>query len=139
MSVERLHIDELKRVEKQTATLLKAWQRLQKDQVDLQEKYRQLEAKFTATGEQYLLQLQEKEDSHQQTLREVEEQWQQRYEDEMTQLRQKLTDTQQQHQRELEEVRSEFQARFDTLHNELKQERATKAIMVARIRGVDHE
>ena len=41
---ERLHIDELKRVEKQTNILLKAWRTLNKEHRQLQDDYEKLNA-----------------------------------------------------------------------------------------------
>lgn len=137
MVAERLHIDELKRVEKQTATLLKSWRRLQKDFAQLQEKYDRLEAQFRLAGETHATQLQEKSASHQDALNALESQWQARYDAEVMQIRQELAEANHKHQRELEEVRAEAQARVDALNNELKQEKAVKMAMIARIRGVE--
>ena len=47
---ERLHIDELKRVEKQTNTLLKAWRTLNKNYRQLQEDYDKLNIRHNLTN-----------------------------------------------------------------------------------------
>ena len=50
---ERLHIDELKRVEKQTNTLLKAWRALNKEHRQLQDDYDQLNARHNQSIQEH--------------------------------------------------------------------------------------
>ena len=50
---ERLHIDELKRVEKQTNTLLKAWRTLNKNYRQLQEDYDKLNIRHNLTVQEH--------------------------------------------------------------------------------------
>ena len=50
---ERLHIDELKRVEKQTNILLKAWRALNKEHRQLQDDYDQLNARHNQSIQEH--------------------------------------------------------------------------------------
>lgn len=139
MSVERLPIDELKRIEKQASNVLKRWRKLQKDFADLQNQHAKLQEEFRLTVDKNAEVLAAQGDSHRESLNVLEQQWNTRYERDVAALNQQLQELQQKHDIIFQQQQAENQLRFDALHQELKQERNVKAALIARVRGVDHE
>lgn len=135
--VERLHIDELKRVEKQTNALLKLFRRLQKDYANLQEKYARLENIHKQSVESYITQIDSNKVEHSHALAALEEQWKQRYEEEMAMMQEDMRAKATEHKMALEAQASEFRANLEKVNAELKREKTLNAAMIARIRGVD--
>lgn len=148
--LERLHIDELKRVEKQAATLLKSRQRLQQDFGNLNARFKRLSEQHEAAQISQAAALAEREEQNREALSALEGRWQNKYDQEIATLQADhaeridklqeeiaiLKDTQLQ---ELEASRKERQHAVEALQAELTHEKKINAAMVARIRGVTHE
>ena len=139
MSVERLPIDELKRIEKQASNVLKRWRKLQKDFADLQNQHAKLQEEFRLTVDKNAEVLAAQGDSHREALNVLEQQSNTRYERDVAALNQQLQELQQKHDITFQQQQAENQLRFDALHQELRQERNVKDALIARVRGVDHE
>ena len=94
MSVERLPIDELKRIEKQASNVLKRWRKLQKDFADLQNQHAKLQEEFRLTVDKNAEVLAAQGDSHRESLNVLEQQWNTRYERDVAALNQQLQELQ---------------------------------------------
>ena len=78
---ERLHIDELKRVEKQTNTLLKAWRTLNKNYRQLQEDYDKLNIRHNLTVQDHQETLSQRAEEYRAALEQADQRWRNRYDD----------------------------------------------------------
>ena len=148
--VERLHIDELKRVEKQAGMLLKSWRRLQKESRDLDAKFTRLSEQHEAAQAAHANTLAEREEAHREALAALQTQWQEKYDRETAALeadcaaksgglQEEIVALKSVHLQEMEALREEQQLAIEALRTELARERKVKAAMVARIRGVTDE
>ena len=72
---ERLHIDELKRVEKQTNTLLKAWRTLNKNYRQLQEDYDKLNIRHNLTVQEHQETLSQRAEEYRAALEQADQRW----------------------------------------------------------------
>jgi len=78
---ERLHIDELKRVEKQTNTLLKAWRTLNRNHRQLQEDYDKLNIRHNLTVQEHQETLSQRAEEYRAALEQADQRWRNRYDD----------------------------------------------------------
>ena len=108
---ERLHIDELKRVEKQTNTLLKAWRTLNKN-------YRQLQA-----------------EEYRAALEQADQRWRNRYDDDKSAWAAEREALITANAQALQKQAEEYQEAMDALQAELDQANRRKQAMIDRIRG----
>ena len=125
---ERLHIDELKRVEKQTNTLLKAWRTLNKNYRQLQEDYDKLNIRHNLTVQEHQETLSQRAEEYRAALEQAVQRWRNRYEREAL-----ITANAQALQKQAEE----YQEAMDALQAELDQANRRKQAMIDRIRGVE--
>ena len=148
--LERLHIDELKRVEKQAATLLKSWRRLQKEFRDLDARFARLSEQHETARIDHATALAGREEVHRETLSALEIRWQEKYDRETAalhtdhaaeteKLQEQIVTLKAAHLKEMEASREDRRRAIEALQTELSREKKVKAAMVARIRGVAHE
>jgi len=79
---ERLHIDELKRVEKQTNILLKAWRALNKEHRQLQDDYDQLNARHNQSIQEHQEAQAQRAEEYRASLESADARWRSRYDEE---------------------------------------------------------
>ena len=78
---ERLHIDELKRVEKQTSILLKAWRTLNKNHRQLQDDYDKLNARHNLALQEHQEMLAQRAEEYRIAAEQADERWRNRYDE----------------------------------------------------------
>lgn len=144
---ERLHIDEMKRIEKQVNTLVKSWQKLTKSHAQLEEKYAILNEEMAQV-----------KSKHQEKLTELEQQrseseeaaqlalesavsdegrrWQLKYDETIATHETQLREANEAHQNELNELRLEMERKEQALTKELEQVRKVKDALSNRVLGV---
>lgn len=136
---ERLHIDELKRVERQANTLLKLWRRLNRDYALLSDKFAKLEAAYgedQSSHAAHVLRLQE-EHTHAQAM--SERQWQEKLRWLENDFAEKSRDSAQAHADQLAALQQEHQDQTLALEQDIARLERQLNVMVARVRGVNHE
>lgn len=124
--VERLHTDEIKRLDKQVAQLLRAWRKMQKDYASLEAKYRSLQESYARQGQE-----------HDSKINQQNSEWQNRYDHEIAQLQAERQAIVTDYKKQLHEQEIELKAKIEQLEEQLQEEMQTKAAMIARIRGVE--
>lgn len=159
--VERLHIDELKRVEKQTMSLLKAWRRVNKELADLRaehEKLSDIHAQAQASHEGDIAHLQSEQekalsgkesawqtkyDEHHQALVDEYEQKlaseREQYEATIAELKAQIDSLNVAHQEAIDTLTQEENAKREALESELATQKSLKDALIARVRGVVSE
>lgn len=144
---ERLHIDEIKRVEKMVTTLLKSWQKLNKEHNQLSKQYAALNEEFATFREQHdnqigILKLaaeQAEKSAGQALSRAVQEEnqrWQEKYDQACSAHEEKVQEMYKSHQQALGELREQMQAQEKALSDELAQVKKVKEVLSNRVLGV---
>lgn len=136
---ERLHIDELKRVERQTTTLLKLWRRLNRDHALLSEKFAKLESAYADEQTNHAAHLQRIQDDHARVQESSERQWKEQVQWLEQRHEEQSRDTTQAHQEQLAALREEHREQIDTMQAQIERLERQLNVLVARVRGVHHE
>lgn len=136
---ERLHIDELKRVEKQTNILLKAWRTLNKEHRQLQDDYDQLDARHKQSIQENQEAQAQRAEEYRVALENADARWRTRYEEEKANWAVEKEALMAAHADALKTQAEEHQRAYDALQAELDRCNMRKQAMIDRIRGVDHE
>ena len=134
---ERLHIDELKRVEKQTNILLKAWRALNKNYRQLQEDYDELNVRHNLTVQEHQETLSQRAEEYRAALEQADQRWRNRYDDDKAAWAAEKEALLAAHAQALREQAEEHQLAIDILQAELDQANRRKQAMIDRIRGVE--
>ena len=134
---ERLHIDELKRVEKQTNILLKAWRALNKNYRQLQEDYDELNVRHNLTVQEHQETLVQRAEEYRSALEKADERWRKRYDEDKAAWAAEKEALLAAHAQALREQAEEHQLAIDILQAELDQANRRKQAMIDRIRGVE--
>ena len=136
---ERLHIDELKRVEKQTNILLKAWRALNKEHRQLQDDYDQLNARHNQSIQEHQEAQAQRAEEYRASLESADARWRSRYDEEKANWATEKEALIAAHADALKAQAEENQRAYDALQAELDRCNMRKQAMIDRIRGVDHE
>ena len=136
---ERLHIDELKRVEKQTNILLKAWRALNKEHRQLQDDYDQLNARHNQSIQEHQEAQAQRAEEYRASLESADARWRSRYDEEKANWAAEKEALIQAQADALKAQAEENQRAYDALQAELDRCNMRKQAMIDRIRGVDHE
>ena len=136
---ERLHIDELKRVEKQTNILLKAWRTLNKEHRQLQDDYDQLNVRHNQSIQEHQEAQAQRAEEYRAALESADAHWRSRYDEEKANWAAEKEALIQAHADALKIQAEENQRAHDALQAELDRCNMRKQAMIDRIRGVDHE
>lgn len=136
---ERLHIDELKRVEKQTNILLKAWRALNKEHRQLQDDYDQLNARHNQTIQEHQEAQAQRAEEYRASLESADARWRSHYDEEKANWAAEKEALIQAQADALKAQAEEHQRAYDALQAELDRCNMRKQAMIDRIRGVDHE
>ena len=136
---ERLHIDELKRVEKQTNILLKAWRALNKEHRQLQDDYDQLNARHNQSIQEHQEAQAQRAEEYRASLESADARWRSRYDEEKVNWATEKEALIAAHADALKAQAEEHQRAYDALQAELDRCNMRKQAMIDRIRGVDHE
>ena len=136
---ERLHIDELKRVEKQTNILLKAWRTLNKEHRQLQDDYDQLNARHNQSIQEHQEAQAQRAEEYRASLESADVRWRSRYDEEKANWAAEKEALIQAQADALKAQAEEHQRAYDALQAELDRCNMRKQAMIDRIRGVDHE
>lgn len=136
---ERLHIDELKRVEKQTNILLKAWRALNKEHRQLQDDYDQLHARHNQSIQEHQEAQAQRAEEYRASLESADARWRSRYDEEKVNWATEKEALIAAHADALKAQAEEHQRAYDALQAELDRCNMRKQAMIDRIRGVDHE
>ena len=134
---ERLHIDELKRVEKQTNTLLKAWRTLNKNYRQLQEDYDKLNVRHNLTVQEHQENLSQRAEEYRAALEQADQRWRNRYDDDKAAWAAEREALITANAQALQKQAEEYQEAMDALQAELDQANRRKQAMIDRIRGVE--
>ena len=134
---ERLHIDELKRVEKQTNTLLKAWRTLNKNYRQLQEDYDKLNIRHNLTVQEHQENLSQRAEEYRAALEQADQRWRNRYDDDKAAWAAERDALITANAQALQKQAEEYQEAMDALQAELDQTNRRKQAMIDRIRGVE--
>ena len=134
---ERLHIDELKRVEKQTNTLLKAWRTLNKNYRQLQEDYDKLNIRHNLTVQEHQEILSQRAEEYRAALEQADQRWRNRYDDDKAAWAAEREALITANAQALQKQAEEYQEAMDALQAELDQANRRKQAMIDRIRGVE--
>jgi hypothetical protein len=134
---ERLHIDELKRVEKQTNTLLKAWRTLNKNYRQLQEDYDKLNIRHNLTVQEHQENLSQRAEEYRAALEQADQRWRNRYDDDKAAWAAEREALITANAQALQKQAEEYQEAMDALQAELDQTNRRKQAMIDRIRGVE--
>ncbi|ABQ13789.1 hypothetical protein DINO107042_06685 [Dichelobacter nodosus] len=124
--VERLRIDELRRIEKQITVFLKSWRKMNKDLLALNEQNAALSRDYAQLKEAHEMQIKTVCDEHESALERVKTEWQQKYDADMVAIK-----------TQLDNVEHDWQQKVAALQADLEEERRIKNVMMARIRGVE--
>ena len=135
---ERLHIDELKRVEKQTSILLKAWRTLNKNHRQLQDDYDKLNARHNLALQEHQEMLAQRAEEYRIAAEQADERWRNRYDEDKTAWAEEKEALIAAHMQALREQAEEHQQALDDLQAELDDANRRKQAMIDRIRGVEH-
>lgn len=144
---ERLHIDELKRIEKQVNTLVKSWQKLTKNHAQLEEKYTALTEEMGQLKSRHQEQLDDLKQHHSEAeaaaqvaletaVSEEGRRWQHKYDEAVAAHEAQLRETNDAHQNALSELRLEMERKEQKLVNELSQVKKVKEALSNRVLGV---
>ena len=136
---ERLHIDELKRVEKQTNILLKAWRTLNKEHRQLQDDYEKLNASHKQSIQEHQEAQAQRAEEYRASLESADARWRNRYDEEKANWATEKEALIAAHADALKAQAEEHQRAYDSLQAELDRCNMRKQAMIDRIRGVDHE
>mgnify|MGYP000483707195 CR=1 FL=1 len=134
---ERLHIDELKRVEKQTSILLKAWRTLNKNHRQLQDDYDKLNARHNLALQEHQEMLAQRAEEYRIAAEQADERWRNRYDEDKTAWAEEKEALIAAHMQALREQAEEHQQALDDLQAELDDANRRKQAMIDRIRGVE--
>ncbi len=158
---ERLHIDELKRVEKQANVLLKKWRRLNKDYRQLLDRHEKLATKSAEMSEVHQQQVQQFQEDKKGALADLtqdwqtrfnesdeiwakklednEVNWQQRYDTLKASSTEDLATLKSEHEQQLQALKDDYEARISELEQSLTILEKQHNVLVERIRGVSGE
>ena len=134
---ERLHIDELKRVEKQTSILLKAWRTLNKNHRQLQDDYDKLNARHNLTLQEHQEMLAQRAEEYRIAAEQADERWRNRYDEDKKAWAEEKEALIAAHMQALREQAEEHQQALDDLQAELDDANRRKRAKIDRIRGVE--
>ena len=134
---ERLHIDELKRVEKQTNILLKAWRTLNKNYRQLQEDYDKLNIRHNLTVQEHQETLSQRAEEYRSALEQADQRWRNRYDNDKAAWAAEREALITANAQALQKQAEEYQEAMDALQAELDQANRRKQAMIDRIRGVE--
>lgn len=134
---ERLHIDELKRVEKQTNTLLKAWRTLNRNHRQLQEDYDKLNVRHNLTVQEHQETLSQRAEEYRIALEHADTRWRNRYDEDKAAWAAEKEALIVTHAQALREQAAEHQRAQEDLQAELDDANRRKQAMIDRIRGVE--
>ena len=134
---ERLHIDELKRVERQTATLLKLWRRLNRDYTQLGDKHAKLEAAYGEEQNTHAAHLQRMQGEHARAQENSERQWKEQLQWLEQRHEESSRETAQAHNDQLAALRHEHQEQVLALEMQIERLERQLNVLVARVRGVE--
>ncbi len=134
---ERLHIDELKRVEKQTSILLKAWRTLNKNHRQLQDDYDKLNARHNLALQEHQEMLAQRAEEYRIAAEQADERWRNRYDEDKKAWAEEKEALIAAHMQALREQAEEHQQALDDLQAELDDANRRKQAMIDRIRGVE--
>ncbi|MDO5091170.1 MAG: hypothetical protein Q4D61_06450 [Cardiobacteriaceae bacterium] len=136
---ERLHIDELKRVERQTNALLKLWRRLNRDHALLSEKFTKLEAAYVDDQGAHAAQLGQLRAEHARALENGERQWQEKMQWLESQHAAAVSTLTREHDDKVQALEASHRETVGTLERQIAQLERQLGILVARVRGVGDE
>ena len=134
---ERLHIDELKRVEKQTSILLNAWRTLNKNHLQFQDDYDKLNARHNLALQEHQEMLAQRAEEYRIAAEQADERWRNRYDEDKTAWAEEKEALIAAHMQALREQAEEHQQALDDLQAELDDANRRKQAMIDRIRGVE--
>lgn len=145
---ERLHIDELKRVEKQAGTLMKMWRKLSKDHAMLQSRYEKLQIRVEKLTADKATQTSQLQSEHSQTLAQLESQWQtrlteteqtyqQRYDDNDQRLRTEIDALTSKQEQTIQELQQQHDKEQQALEERLQLLQYRYQTMIDRVRGIE--
>lgn len=134
---ERLHIDELKRVERQTAALLKLWRRLNRDYALLADKHGKLEAAYAEDQGNHAAQVQRLQSEHLRAQESSERQWKEQVQWLEQRHEESARDAAQAHAEQLAALRGEHQDQVLALEMQIERLERQLNVLVARVRGVE--
>ncbi|MDO4642616.1 MAG: hypothetical protein Q4A74_02120 [Cardiobacteriaceae bacterium] len=133
---ERLHIDELKRVEKQTNILLKAWRALNKAHRQLQDDYDKLNIRHNLVVQEHQDTLARRAEEYRVALENADARWRSRYDEDKAAWAAEKEALITANAQALQAQAEENQRSYDALQAELDQANQRKQAMIDRIRGV---
>ena len=136
---ERLHIDELKRVERQANTLLKLWRRLNRDYALLSDKFAKLEAAYAEDQGNHSAHLERLHHEHVRGQEASERQWQERLQRLESDFAAQSRESAQAHADQLAALQHEHQEQTLALEMQIERLERQLNVLVARVRGVSHE
>lgn len=136
---ERLHIDELKRVERQVNALLKLWRRLNRDHVLLSEKFAKLEAAYVDDQSTHAAQLGQLRAEHARALENGERQWQEKMQWLENQHAAASDTMAREHDEKVMALETAHREEINALEKHIAQLERQLGILVARVRGVGDE
>ncbi|UJF25200.1 hypothetical protein L0B52_03355 [Suttonella sp. R2A3] len=145
---ERLHLDELKRVEQGVNALLKAWRKLNQQYSQLEKDHQQLLDKHEQqknTHERSLDELRKESDGQKQQQNEayqakvagVEQHWQQQYAALEAQTSERVQQLEQAHHNELKELQATLAQQKAQFTEQLEAANCVKDALIDRVRGVE--
>lgn len=144
---ERLHIDELKRIEKQVSTLIKSWEKLKKTHAQLEEKYTVSVENLESTKLEHKNAITAMEQRHSDAAEMAKvaldkavshetRYWQQKYDETCKAYEQKIQDLQQEHDLVLREYKEQSEQHEALLNKELSKVKSIKDALSNRVLGV---
>lgn len=136
---ERLHIDELKRVERQANTLLKLWRRLNRDHALLADKFAKLEAAYVDGQSNHAAEVGALRAEHARTLENGERQWQEKMQWLENQHAAASSAAASEYAEALAAKEAAHAEQVGALEQQIAHLERQLGILVARVRGVAHE
>lgn len=136
---ERLHIDELKRVERQANVLLKLWRRLNREHALLGEKFARLEAAYVDEQSTHAAELGQLRAEHARALENGERQWQEKMQWLESQHAAASNATAREHDEKVMALETAHRGEISALQQQIAQLERQLGILVARVRGVGDE
>ena len=144
---ERLHIDEIKRVEKLVNTLLKSWQKLTKNHTQLEEKYTIIceeMSRLKARHQQEIAEMEQRYSDAEtaakfalsEAVAEENRHWQQKYDETCAEHEKTIHELNEAHQNTLHALEEQAQRSEQILKNELAQVSKVKEALSNRVLGV---
>lgn len=136
---ERLHIDELKRVERQTNAILKLWRRLNREHGLLSDKFAKLEAAYIDDQGSHAAELGRIRAEHARALENSEREWQEKMQWLENQHAAASAAAASEHAANLAAIENTHHEQISTLERRIAELERQLGILVARVRGVSDE